>query len=155
MSGLENKPLENFQLEVGIVPSKVLIVDDDVETTELMKILLEPNAFEVAVANSVQDGMEKVNSLKPDVMIVDLMMPNMDGWQVCREVRKFSRVPILVLSVVNSPEMVAKALDAGADEYLVKPVTCSVLIAHLRRLARRAKLERGGNFSKPALGYSA
>ncbi len=69
-------------------------------------------------------------------------MPGMDGWQVCTEVRAFSDVPILILSALDSPGMVASALDAGADDYLVKPVPSGVLLAHLNNLNRRAIAEK-------------
>jgi two-component system KDP operon response regulator KdpE len=70
------------------------------------------------------------------------MMPGMDGWQVCAQVRSFSAVPILILSALDSPGMVASALDAGADDYLVKPVPVGVLIAHLNTLTRRPSAKK-------------
>jgi DNA-binding response OmpR family regulator len=81
------------------------------------------------------------------------MMPGMDGWQVCSEVRSFSDVPILILSALDSPGMVASALDAGADDYLVKPVPSGVLLAHLNNLVRRALAERKPK--KPVLVQTA
>jgi two-component system KDP operon response regulator KdpE len=65
------------------------------------------------------------------------MMPDKDGWEVCKAVRSFSNVPILVLSALNDPRMVASVLDVGADDFLVKPVPSSILVAHLRKLVRR------------------
>lgn len=137
----------------GAVQTRVLVVDDDEEMTELLKILLEPNGFEVLTANCVDDGIELAKRAKPDVMVLDLVMPGMDGWQVCKEIRKHSQVPILVLSVINKPGMVARALDEGADDYLLKPVTSNILTAHLRRLVRRAQIEQG--FSDARIGLGA
>lgn len=122
--------------------TRVLIVDDDVEMTDLLKIILEPDTFEVFSANSGQEGVKLARELKPDVIILDLMMPVVDGWQVCTEIRNFSSVPILVLSAMSKPNMVARALDAGADDYLLKPMPSSVLIAHLKTLTRRARAEQ-------------
>jgi DNA-binding response OmpR family regulator len=122
--------------------TKVLVIDDDFETTDLLKIILEPNSFDVYTANSAPTGIEMAHKLSPDVMIVDLLMPGMDGLKVCKEVREFSNVPILVLSAVNKPGIVARALDEGADDYLAKPMKSSVLIAHLNKLARRARAEK-------------
>jgi two-component system response regulator ResD len=82
----------------------------------------------------------------PDVIILDLMMPGMDGWQVCSQIRTFSSVPILILSALHSPGLVASALDAGADDYLVKPVPSGVLIAHLNKLTRRTDMNNGNRF---------
>jgi two-component system KDP operon response regulator KdpE len=138
----------------GIVLTRVLVVDDDVEMTDLLKIILEPNAFEVRAANCGSQGVEAVREFCPDVVILDLLMPDMDGWQVCKEIRKFSNVPILVLSALNKPGLAAYALDAGADDYLLKPMTSSVLIAHLKKLVRRARVEQEALHLKVGYGLS-
>lgn len=132
--------------------TRVLVVDDDVEMTDLLKIILEPGTFEVFAANSGPEGIDLARQLNPDVMILDLLMPGMDGWQVCKEIRKFSQVPILVLSAISKPGMAARALDAGADDYLLKPMTSGVLVAHLKKLARRARAEQEAN--KTNLSYT-
>lgn len=124
------------------VSPKVLIIDDDYAVTDLLKMALEPRNFEVHTINSGSDGVEKVREIDPDVVIVDLLMPGKDGWQVCREIRTFSQVPILILSVVDKPGMVERALDAGADEYLLKPIPMRVLTARLNTLVRRARAEK-------------
>ncbi|MDD5466784.1 MAG: response regulator [Anaerolineales bacterium] len=123
------------------LPTKVLLIEDDKAMCETLKLVLEPDTFEVYEVNSGSAGVEAARSLKPDVIILDLLMPGMDGWEATRAIRAFSRIPILVLSAVSKPDMVTKALDAGADEYLIKPVPSSVLVAHLKRLARRARAE--------------
>ena len=123
------------------IPTKVLVIDDDQAMRDTLKLVLEPQSFEVYEARSGPEGIETTKQVKPDVIILDLLIPDMDGWQVTKAIRVFSAVPILVLSPVSKPEMVAKALDAGADEYLIKPMPGSVLIAHLKRLARRARAE--------------
>jgi len=121
------------------MPVKVLAIDDDPAMTELLILLLRTRGFEVFTANSGEDGIKKVRELTPDVLILDLMMSGVDGWEVCSKVRKFSKIPILILSALDAPGMVASALDAGADDYLIKPVPSSVLIAHLHNLARRGR----------------
>jgi len=121
---------------------KVLIIDDDPAMTELLTLLLKTRGLDASMANSGEDGIKLIREISPDVVILDLMMPGMDGWQVCTEVRSFSDVPILILSALDSPGMVASALDAGADDYLVKPVPSGVLIAHLNTLTRRASTEK-------------
>jgi len=90
----------------------------------------------------------------PDVVILDLMMPDMDGWQICKAVREFSQVPIIILSALNDPSMIASVLDAGADDYLTKPTPSRVLIAHINRLINRTGSVRSGaslndSFGKP------
>ena len=122
--------------------TKTLVVDDDSEFTDLIKIILEPNAFQVFVANSGEKGVALAKEVRPDIVILDLYMPGMDGWQVCKQIRKFSNVPIIILSAINKPGMVAQALDAGADDFLLKPMPSEILIAHLRKSIRRARVER-------------
>jgi DNA-binding response OmpR family regulator len=120
---------------------KILVIDDDPAMTELLKLLLKQAASEIFTANSGVDGIAQTRSESPDVILLDLMMPEMDGWKVCETVRGFSRVPILILSALDNPGMVARALDAGADDYLIKPVPSGVLIAHINNLVRRARVE--------------
>lgn len=121
---------------------KVLIIDDDPAMTELVTLLLKTHGLDPYVANSGEEGLFMIKKVSPDVVILDLMMPYMDGWQVCTQARSFSSVPILILSALDSPGLVARALDGGADDYLVKPVPSGVLIAHLNTLVRRASSER-------------
>ena len=119
------------------MPKTVLTIDDDTAITELLAMLLRTHGYEVKTANNGEEGVDAIKKLKPHVVILDLMMPGMDGWQVCKNVREFSNVPIVVLSALDDPAMIASALDAGADDYLVKPVSSSILVAHLNRLIRR------------------
>lgn len=115
----------------------ILAVDDDVAITELLAALLRTHGFDVLTANNGEDGIRLIRERNPHIVILDLMMPGMDGWQVCKTVRTFTSVPILVLSALDDPSMVANALDAGADDYLVKPVPSAILIAHVNKLIRR------------------
>ncbi len=123
--------------------SSVLVIDNDVALTELLKATLEPEAFEVHAAHEVEEGIKSIRQLNPDVIVLDLYLPEKDGWRVCRDIRAFSTIPILILSVLNNPDAIAQALDEGADDYLIKPVTSGVLIAHLKNLIRRSRAERG------------
>jgi len=125
--------------------TRILVIDDDQAMTEMLRLVLEPNAFEVHEAHSGQEGIEAARHMNPEVVVLDLLMPGMDGWEVCKVIRSFSQVPILVLSAISKPGIVARALDEGADDYLLKPMPSSVLIAHLKRLARRARAEQEAN----------
>lgn len=116
---------------------RVLVIDDDPAMTELLRLLLQPAVSTVVTANSGQEGIRLVGEVKPQIIILDLMMPEMDGYEVCQQIRVFSNIPILVLSALDMPGAVSKALDAGADDYLIKPVTSSILVAHLNNLMRR------------------
>lgn len=117
--------------------AKVLVIDDDIAITELMSMLLKTFGFEVITANIGAEGIRLAQAEYPNVILLDLMMPDLDGWQVCKAIRQTSNVPILVLSAINDPRMVASVLDVGADEFLVKPVPSGVLVANIRKLIRR------------------
>lgn len=120
-----------------VMTMKILVIDDDTAITELMGMLLKTHGFDVITTNSGSDGIQLARENNPSVILLDLMMPDVDGWQVCKEVRQFSNVPILILSAINDPRMVASVLDAGADDFLVKPVPSGVLVAHIRKMVRR------------------
>jgi DNA-binding response OmpR family regulator len=117
--------------------TKILVIDDDSAVTDLLAVLLRSQGFEVVATNSSTEGLNLVRSAQPELIILDLMMPEMDGWEVCRSVRTFSQVPIIVLSALNDPSMVASVLDSGADDYLTKPTPSRILVAHINRLLRR------------------
>jgi DNA-binding response OmpR family regulator len=127
--------------------TRILVIDDDQAMTEMLRLVLEPNSFDVHEAHSGPEGIEATRKFNPEVVVLDLLMPGMDGWEVCKEIRTFSQVPILVLSAISKPGIVARALDEGADDYLLKPMPSSVLIAHLKKLARRARAEQESNNS--------
>jgi len=122
------------------MPLKVLVIDRDTSLTDLLTQLLKPRGFEIIAASTTALGIESIQQLEPRVVILDWNMPGVNGLKVCRKVRRFSQVPIVVISAFDDPELVAKALDAGADDYLVKPVPSGVLIAHLNKLTRRVDM---------------
>ncbi len=117
--------------------TKILVIDDDLAITELIGILLKTHGFDVITTNSGIEGVKLVEEKRPSVVVLDLMMPDLDGWQVSKAIRAFSSASILILSAINDPSMVASVLDAGADDFLVKPVPSSVLVAHIRKMVRR------------------
>ena len=116
---------------------KLLVIDDDVAVTDLLSLLLRSQGFEVSATNNSAEGLSMIRELEPHLVVLDLMMPEMDGWEVCRSVRQFSQVPIIILSALNDPSMIASVLDAGADDYLTKPTPSRVLVAHINRLTKR------------------
>jgi DNA-binding response OmpR family regulator len=120
---------------------RVLVIDDDTAMTDLLSLLLSPTIAEVKVVNDGAKGVEIARKFDPAIILLDLMMPGMDGWQVCDAIRKFSDVPIIILSALDKPSLVAKALDVGADDFLVKPVPARILMARIQKLARRPEVE--------------
>ncbi len=125
----------------------VLAIDDDYAITELLSIILRSHGFDVITANNSEDGLRLIAEKSPSIITLDLMMPDINGWEMCEKIRTFSKIPILVLSAINDPAMVAKVLDAGADDFIVKPVPSAVLIARLNMLLRRSS--GSGTLKKP------
>lgn len=132
------------------MPTKILVIDDDVAITELMSMLLRTHGFEVITTNFGAEGIRLAEEKSLDVVLLDLMMPDQDGWQVCKSIRVFSNIPILILSAINDPSIVASVLDAGADDFLVKPVPSGVLVAHIRKMVRQSDLVNNINLKKNA-----
>jgi DNA-binding response OmpR family regulator len=120
---------------------KALIIDDDTSMTELLGLLLHSHGIEVVSCNSGAKGLELARAENPDIVILDLMMPGTDGWEVCKTLRTFTKAPIAILSALDDPAIISSALDAGADDYMVKPIPSSVLMAHINTLTRRYKVE--------------
>lgn len=129
--------------------TKLLVIDDDTAVTDLLSLLLKSQGFEVFATNNSAEGLSMIRELDPDLVVLDLMMPEIDGWEVCRSVRQFSQVPIIILSALNDPSMIASVLDAGADDYLTKPTPSRVLVAHINRLTKR-----NGNLRSSSLNDS-
>ncbi|NWG07866.1 MAG: response regulator [Chloroflexi bacterium] len=130
------------------MPTRIFVIDDDTAVTDLLSVLLTSQGFDVWATNNSTDGLTHIREKLPDLVILDLMMPEMDGWEICRAVRTFSDVPIIVLSALNDPSMVASVLDAGADDYLTKPTPSRVLVAHINRLVNR---KANGTATDPTL----
>jgi len=120
---------------------KVLTIDDDSSMTGLLAVLLRSHGMEVISCNDGVQGIELARQETPDLIILDLMMPGTDGWEVCKALRYSTNAPIAILSALDDPVIISSALDAGADDYMTKPVTTSVLIAHVKNLTRRYMVE--------------
>jgi two-component system KDP operon response regulator KdpE len=121
--------------------TKVLIINDENITSDVNSYILASNLHEIMSVNSAAEGISATRRWEPDVVIIDAGLPDQDGWKVCRDIRGFSQVPILVLSILSNPDLVVQALDEGADDFLSKPVREEVLIAHINKLTRRAKAD--------------
>lgn len=111
---------------------KVLTIEDDPSITAFLNILLTVYEMQVMVANDGAAGIEMARTESPDLILLDLMMPVIDGWRVCREIRTFSQVPIIVVSAVTNKEKIAEALAAGANAYLEKPISIEELVSKIK-----------------------
>jgi two-component system, OmpR family, response regulator len=122
------------------VLSKILVVDDDKNINVLIQSLLKNENYEVVACSDGNEALEKLENEKIDMLITDVMMPNMDGWELCREVRSFSSMPILMLTVLGETSQKVKGFGIGADDYLTKPFEPIELVARVRALLRRANI---------------
>ena len=119
-------------------PAKILIVDDETQITRVQRTALSTQGYSLRIAANGVEGMEAVHTWKPDLVITDISMPQMNGVELCREIRAVSQIPIIVLSVRNQDLMKVEALDAGADDYVTKPFSIQELQARVRAQLRRS-----------------
>jgi DNA-binding response OmpR family regulator len=119
----------------------ILVIDNDPSTAAVFQKLLESKDYQVLTSNSGRESLKIVERVMLDLIILDLLMPEMDGWQLCQAIRELTRTPILIISAIESPEIITKTLDLGADDYLVKPISSFTLLAHIKNLVRRHKTE--------------
>lgn len=125
----------------------VLIIDDEPQILRALKTILSANRFRVATAANGEQGIAQAVAQPPDVIILDLSLPDMDGFQVCQQIREWSRVPIIILSVRDSEKDKVAALDKGADDYLVKPFGSEELLARIRVALRHSEQSLGNRGS--------
>jgi two-component system KDP operon response regulator KdpE len=116
----------------------ILVVDDEPQITRVLRTSLNAQGYEIRVANDGETALEIAKDFAPDLVITDLVMPNMDGIELCRQLRKVSQVPILVLSVRGEERSKIQALDSGADDYITKPFATGELLARIRAALRRS-----------------
>lgn len=117
--------------------NRVLVVDDDTNIVELIRLYLEKENFEVVTAYNGQSALDAFKAQAPSLVILDLMMPVMDGWQVCREIRRISNIPIIMLTAKGETFDKVLGLELGADDYMVKPFDTKELVARVKAVLRR------------------
>ncbi len=116
---------------------KVLIVEDDNNIAELLHLYLEKEGYETAVASDGGKGVELFRSLQPDLVLLDIMLPVMDGWSVCRKIREESKTPIIMLTAKGETMDKVSGLEMGADDYIVKPFEMKEVLARIHAVLRR------------------
>lgn len=116
---------------------KVLIVDDDSNICNLLRIYLEKEGFETITAGDGERALELFETSKPDLILLDIMLPKLDGWQVCREIRKNSQCPIIMITAKDETFDKVLGLELGADDYIVKPFETKEVVARVRAVLRR------------------
>ncbi len=118
--------------------AKILVVDDEPQIRRMMRATLTSSGYQVDEAKTGEEGLEKLRSYQPDLILLDLNMPGMGGLEACRAMREGSDVPIVILTVRNAEKEKVEALDAGADDYVSKPFGMQELMARIRAALRRA-----------------
>jgi DNA-binding response OmpR family regulator len=128
----------------------ILLIDDDLLLCEMLNFVLTKSGFEVEIAHDARTGLEKIKTLQPDLILLDIMLPDMDGWQACTRLKEMSDIPVIMLTALSSQQDIVKGLNIGADSYIVKPVTGNELAARIQAVLRRPKASAGEtNSSKP------
>jgi two-component system response regulator ResD len=125
------------------MPKKVLVIEDDTHIAELLRLYLEKEGFEVTIADNGGKGVSEFERVIPDLVLLDIMLPVMDGWAVCREIRSVSKVPIIMLTAKGETFDKVSGLEMGADDYIVKPFEVKELIARIHAVMRRTEGEGG------------
>ncbi len=116
---------------------KILIVDDDTNICELLRLYIEKEGYKTAVAHDGEQALEVFNREQPNLVLLDIMMPKLDGWQVCREIRKTSDCPIIMITAKGEVFDKILGLELGADDYVVKPFEAKEVVARVRAVLRR------------------
>ena len=116
---------------------KILVVDDDINICELLRLYIEKEGFEVVIANDGGQAITKFKTEKPDLIMLDIMLPVFDGWQVCREMRKTSQCPIIMLTAKGEVFDKVLGLELGADDYVTKPFETKEIVARIKAVLRR------------------
>lgn len=116
---------------------KILVVDDDINICELLRLYIEKEGFDVIIANDGGQAITKFKTEKPNLVMLDIMLPVLDGWQVCREIRKTSQCPIIMLTAKGEVFDKVLGLELGADDYVVKPFETKEIVARIKAVLRR------------------
>jgi len=121
------------------VGQRILVIDDEKPIADILRFNLEREGYEVEVALDGREGLEKARTWNPDLIILDIMLPGLDGFSVCREVRAFSNVPILMLTAKEAEVDKVLGLELGADDYVTKPFGTREILARVRAILRRTR----------------
>jgi two-component system KDP operon response regulator KdpE len=121
-----------------VTPPRVLVVDDEPQIRRSLRVVLRANGYEVEEAATGEEALDQVAAHPPELVILDLGLPDMDGVEVCRRVREWSQLPVIVLTVHEDDETMVRALDEGADDFVTKPFSVPELLARMRVAVRHA-----------------
>ncbi len=127
---------------------KIMVVDDDSNICEFLSLYLEKEKYEVCVCHNGQEALDTVEKFNPSLILLDVMMPKLDGWQVCREIRKTSQVPIIMITAKGETFDKVLGLELGADDYIVKPFDAKEVIARIKAVLRRSGVSENNGIKR-------
>lgn len=119
---------------------KILVVDDDTNICELLRLYMEKDGYSVSIANDGETAVKAFSEVQPDIVLLDIMLPKMDGWHVCREIRKTSDKPIIMVTAKGETFDKVLGLELGADDYVVKPFDTKEIMARIKAVLRRTSV---------------
>lgn len=135
---------KNARKEVNMMNDvRIMVVDDDNNICEFLRLYLEKENYEVKICHDGQEAIDSFEKFNPSLILLDVMMPKLDGWQVCREIRKTSQVPIIMITAKGETFDKVLGLELGADDYVVKPFDAKEIIARIKAVLRRSGVSEG------------
>ena len=132
---------------------RILIVDDDLNICELLRLYLEKDGFQTEIVTDGITAVESFKKLNPDMVLLDIMLPGMDGWQICREIRKTSQTPIIMLTAKGETFDKVLGLELGADDYITKPFETKEVIARIKAVLRRSSSKEVTETAKKEVSF--
>ena len=132
--------------------TKILVADDEMLYQHLLRVNLEKEGYEVVAASNGEEALDLVTSRHPDLVVLDIMMPKLDGISTCERIRQFSNVPIIMLTARSEEQDRVRGLNVGADDYIVKPFSATELLARVRAVLRRAQVS-GNTFQQATFSH--
>lgn len=138
---------------LGKLMDKILIVEDDVKTANLLGLYLKQAGYRAETANDGYTGLDLARRIQPDLVVLDLMLPNLDGLDICRLIRLESSVPIIILTAKSTEDDVLRGLELGADDYIAKPFSPREVVARVKTVLRRVQENASGSASQKELQF--
>jgi two-component system KDP operon response regulator KdpE len=123
--------------------ARILVIEDDPAIASLTQLQLENRGYQVEIAKNGVEGLRQAYAWQPDLVVLDIMMPDMDGWTVCERLRELSDVPIVFVTAIGKEQDIVRGLEMGADDYIVKPFSPRELVARVEAVMRRGERSRG------------
>jgi len=136
-----------------MLDSKILVIDDDITVCELLKNYFEKEGYEVKIVNDGVTGVDSFKLYNPDIVLLDIVLPKKDGWQVCREIREVSNQPVIMISAKNDTFDKVLGLELGADDYVVKPFDIKELSARVKAVLRRTRTHNTENADNEVIKF--